>query len=109
MKSCSETNTKTSAGEKYPVKKYLKRTEGKNTVTVTFTNVKKAPGTWYVTIQAWNQTSKDKSRAYSPYSTMKKFKTKEIASVSYKYFYCKDCSDFCFLPVKEIKSYCDRY
>ena len=66
---------KTSAGEKYPVKKYLKRTEGKNTVTVTFTNVKK--GTWYVTIRAWNQTSKDKSRAYSPYSTMKKFKTKK--------------------------------
>ena len=62
-------------GEKYPVKKYLKRTEGKNTVTVTFTNVKK--GTWYVTIRAWNQTSKDKSRAYSPYSTMKKFKTKK--------------------------------
>ena len=26
---------KTSAGEKYPVKKHLKRTEGKNTVTVT--------------------------------------------------------------------------
>ena len=66
---------KTSAGEKYPVKKYLKRTEGKNTVTVTFTNVKK--GTWYVTIRAWNQTSKDKSRVYSPYSTMKKFKTKK--------------------------------
>ena len=66
---------KTSAGEKYPVKKYVKRTEGKNTVTVTFTNVKK--GTWYVTIRAWNQTSKDKSRAYSPYSTMKKFKTKK--------------------------------
>ncbi len=35
---------KTSAGEKYPVKKYVKRTEGKNTVTVTFTNVKKIPG-----------------------------------------------------------------
>ena len=66
---------KTSAGEKYPVKKYLKRTEGKNTVTVTFTNIKK--GTWYVTIRAWNQTSKDKSRVYSPYSTMKKFKTKK--------------------------------
>ena len=66
---------KTSAGEKYPVKKYLKRTEGKNTVTVTFTNVKK--GTWYVTIRAWNQTSKDKSRVYSPYSSMKKFKTKK--------------------------------
>ena len=66
---------KTSAGEKYPVKKYLKRTEGKNTVTVTFTNVKK--GTWYVTIRAWNQTSKDKSRVYSPYSAMKKFKTKK--------------------------------
>ena len=66
---------KTSAGEKYPVKKYVKRTEGKNTVTVTFTNVKK--GTWYVTIRAWNQTSKDKSRVYSPYSTMKKFKTKK--------------------------------
>ena len=32
---------------------------------------------WYVTIRAWNQTSKDKSRAYSPYSTMKKFKTKK--------------------------------
>ena len=64
---------KTSAGEKYPVKKYLKRTG--NTITVTFTNVKK--GTWYVTIRAWNQTSKDKSRAYSPYSTMKKFKTKK--------------------------------
>ena len=69
------TKYKTSAGEKYPVKKYVKRTEGKNTVTVTFTNVKK--GTWYVTIRAWNQTSKDKSRAYSPYSTMKKFKTKK--------------------------------
>ncbi|RHO46939.1 hypothetical protein DW141_05795 [Ruminococcus sp. AM12-48] len=66
---------KTSAGEKYPVKQYLKRTEGKNTVTVTFTNVKK--GTWYVTVRAWNQTSKDKSRVYSPYSTMKKFKTKK--------------------------------
>ena len=64
---------KTSAGEKYPVKKHLKRTG--NTTTVTFTNVKK--GTWYVTIRAWNQTSKDKSRAYSPYSTMKKFKTKK--------------------------------
>ena len=62
---------KTSAGEKYPVKKYLKRTEGKNTVTVTFTNVKK--GTWYVTVRSWNKTSKDKSRVYSPYSTMKKF------------------------------------
>ena len=66
---------KTSAGEKYPVKKYVKRTEGKNTVTVTFTNVKK--GTWYVTIRAWNQTSKDKSRVYNPYSAMKKFKTKK--------------------------------
>ena len=62
---------KTSAGEKYPVKKYVKRTEGKNTVTVTFTNVKK--GTWYVTVRSWNKTSKDKSRVYSPYSTMKKF------------------------------------
>ena len=62
---------KTSAGEKYPVKKYVKRTEGKNTVTVTFTNVKK--GTWYVTVHSWNKTSKDKSRVYSPYSTMKKF------------------------------------
>ena len=69
------TKYKTSAGEKYPVKKHLKRTEGKNTVTVTFTNVKK--GTWYVTIRAWNQTSKDKSRVYSLYSTMKKFKTKK--------------------------------
>ena len=62
---------KTSAGEKYPVKKYLKRTEGKNTVTVTFKNVKK--GTWYVTVRSWNRTSKNKSRVYSPYSTMKKF------------------------------------
>ena len=62
---------KTSAGEKYPVKKYLKRTEGKNTVTVTFTNVKK--GAWYVTVRSWNKTSKNKSRVYSPYSTMKKF------------------------------------
>ena len=66
---------KTSAGEKYPVKKYVKRTEGKNTVTVAFTNLKK--GTWYVTVRSWNKTSKDKSRAYSPYSTMKKFKTKK--------------------------------
>ena len=62
---------KTSAGEKYPVKKYVKRTEGKNTVTVTFTNVKK--GTWYVTVRSWNRTAKNKSRVYSPYSTMKKF------------------------------------
>ena len=66
---------KTSAGEKYPVKKYVKRTEGKNTVTVTFTNVKK--GTWYVTVRSWNKTSKDKSRVYSPYSAMKKFKAKK--------------------------------
>ena len=66
---------KTSAGEKYPVKKYVKRTEGKNTVTVTFTNLKK--GTWYVTVRSWNRTSKNKSRVYSPYSTMKKFKTKK--------------------------------
>ena len=66
---------KTSAGEKYPVKKYVKRTEGKNTVTVTFTNIKK--GTWYVTVRSWNKTSKDKSRVYSPYSAMKKFKTKK--------------------------------
>ena len=65
------TKYKTSAGEKYPVKKYVKRTEGKNTVTVTFTNVKK--GTWYVTVRSWNKTSKNKSRVYSPYSTMKKF------------------------------------
>ena len=60
---------KTSAGEKYPVKKHLKRTG--NTTTVTFTNVKK--GTWYVTVRSWNRTSKNKSRVYSPYSTMKKF------------------------------------
>ena len=65
------TKYKTSAGEKYPIKKYVKRTEGKNTVTVTFTNVKK--GTWYVTVRSWNRTSKNKSRVYSPYSTMKKF------------------------------------
>ena len=65
------TKYKTSAGEKYPVKKYVKRTEGKNTVTVTFTNVKK--GNWYVTVRSWNRTSKNKSRVYSPYSTMKKF------------------------------------
>ena len=69
------TKYKTSAGEKYPVKKYVKRTEGKNTVTVTFTNIKK--GTWYVTVRSWNKTSKDKSRVYSPYSTMQKFKTKK--------------------------------
>ena len=69
---------KTSAGEKYPVKKYVKRTEGKNTVTVTFTNVKK--GTWYVAVRSWNKTSKNKSRVYSPYSTMKKFKTKNSFS-----------------------------
>ena len=67
------TKYKISAGEKYPIKKYVKRTGGKNTVTVTFTNVKK--GTWYVTVRSWNRTSKNKSRVYSPYSTMKKFKT----------------------------------
>ena len=66
---------KTSAGEKYPVKKYVKRTEGKNTVTVTFTIVKK--GTWYVTVRSWNKTSKNKSRVYSPYSDIKKFKVKK--------------------------------
>ena len=66
---------KTSAGEKYPVKKYVKRTEGKNTVTVTFTNVKK--GIWYVTVRSWNKTSKNKSRVYSPYSDIKKFKVKK--------------------------------
>ena len=66
---------KTSAGEKYPVKKYVKRTEGKNTVTVTFTNVKKS--TWYMTVRSWNKTSKNKSRVYSPYSDIKKFKVKK--------------------------------
>ena len=69
------TKYKTSAGEKYPVKKYVKRTEGKNTVTVTFTNVKK--GNWYVTVRSWNRTSKNKSRVYSPYSDIKKFKVKK--------------------------------
>ena len=69
------TKYKISAGEKYPIKKYVKRTEGKNTVTVTFTNVKK--GTWYVAVRSWNKTSKNKSRVYNPYSTMKKFKTKK--------------------------------
>ena len=69
------TKYKISAGEKYPIKKYVKRTEGKNTVTVTFTNVKK--GTWYVTVRSWNKTSKDKSRVYSPYSDIKKFKVKK--------------------------------
>ena len=69
------TKYKTSAGEKYPVKKYVKRTEGKNTVTVIFTNVKK--GTWYVTVRSWNKTSKNKSRVYSPYSDIKKFKVKK--------------------------------
>ena len=69
------TKYKTSAGEKYPVKKYVKRTEGKNTVTVTFTNVKK--GIWYVTVRSWNKTSKNKSRVYSPYSDIKKFKVKK--------------------------------
>ena len=69
------TKYKTSAGEKYPVKKYVKRTEGKNTVTVTFTIVKK--GTWYVTVRSWNKTSKNKSRVYSPYSDIKKFKVKK--------------------------------
>ena len=54
-------------------KKYLKRTG--NTTTVTFTNVKK--GTWYVTVRSWNKTSKDKSRVYSPYSDIKKFKVKK--------------------------------
>ena len=54
------TKYKTSAGEKYPVKKYVKRTESKNTVTVTFKNVKK--GNWYVTVRSWNRTSKNKSR-----------------------------------------------
>ena len=66
---------KTSAGEKYPIKKYVKHTEGKNTVTVTFTIVKK--GTWYVTVRSWNKTSKNKSRVYSPYSDIKKFKVKK--------------------------------
>ena len=66
---------KTSAGEKYPIKKYVKRTEGKNTVTVTFTIVKK--GTWFVTVRSWNKTSKNKSRVYSPYSDIKKFKVKK--------------------------------
>ena len=69
------TKYKISAGEKYPIKKYVKRTEGKNTVTVTFTNVKK--GTWYVTVRSWNKTSKNKSRVYSPYSDIKKFKVKK--------------------------------
>ena len=69
------TKYKISAGEKYPIKKYVKRTEGKNTVTVTFTIVKK--GTWYVTVRSWNKTSKDKSRVYSPYSDIKKFKVKK--------------------------------
>ena len=54
-------------------KKYLKRTG--NTTTVTFTNVKK--GTWYVTVRSWNKTSKNKSRVYSPYSDIKKFKVKK--------------------------------
>jgi hypothetical protein len=30
-----------------------------------------------VAVRSWNKTSKDKSRVYSPYSAMKKFKTKK--------------------------------
>ncbi len=63
----------TSADEKYPVKKYIKRTG--NTTTVTFKNVKK--GTWYIGMRSWNKSSKDNSRVYSPYSTIKKFKIKK--------------------------------
>ena len=85
---------KTSAGEKYPVKKYLKRTEGKNTVTVTFTNVKK--GTWYVTIRAWNQNLQRQIQSLQSILHNEEIQDKEIASVSYKYFYCKDCSDSVF-------------
>ena len=75
MKSCLEPNTRLPQVRNIRLKKYVKRTEGKNTVTVTFTNIKK--GTWYVTVRSWNKTSKDKSRVYSPYSAMKKFKTKK--------------------------------
>ena len=63
----------TSANEKYPVKEYVKRTG--NTATVTFKNIKK--GTWYIGMRSWNKSSKDNSRVYSPYSTIKKFKVKK--------------------------------
>ena len=67
------TEYKASTDEKYPVKKYVKRT--KNTTTVTFTNIKK--GTWYVGVRSWTQPSKAKYKTYSPYSAMKKFKIKK--------------------------------
>ena len=67
------TEYKASTDEKYPVKKYVKRT--KNTTTVTFTNLKK--GTWYLGVRSWTQPSKAKYKTYSPYSAMKKFKIKK--------------------------------
>ena len=36
-----------------------------------------AKGTWYVTVRSWNKTSKNKSRVYSPYSDIRKFKVKK--------------------------------
>lgn len=69
----SKGNCKPLPGQHFP--DILKFCNNKDVVHSVRIGVKK--GTWYVTIRAWNQTSKDKSRVYNPYSAMKKFKTKK--------------------------------
>ena len=66
----------TVAGEKRPVEygKLVKKNIKGNTVTATFKNVKK--GTYYVGLHAFNRTSEDGKKVFSPWSNVKKVTVK---------------------------------
>lgn len=63
-------------GERRPVNygKLVKKITKSGIVTVTFKNVK--PGTYYAGLHAYNRTSADKKKVFSPWSNMKKIKIK---------------------------------
>ena len=66
----------TVAGEKRPVEyaNLVKKNIKGNTVTATFKNVKK--GTYYAGLHAFNRTSEDGKKVFSPWSNVKKVTVK---------------------------------
>lgn len=70
------TRVKKINGEYRPVAygKYVIKNVGKNVESITFKNVK--PGTYYVGMHAFNRTSKNKTKVFSPWSNRKTVKIK---------------------------------
>ncbi len=59
-------------GERRPVDygKHVKKITKGNTVTVTLRNAKK--GTYYMALHAWNRTSEDRTKVFSPWSDIRR-------------------------------------